>query len=253
MISKNKIKQINALSRKKNRDLEGLFIAEGAKTIAEFLRNGYTADYIVCVDTSRITGMNTQVEMIVATADEMKKISLFSTPAQEIALFHKPNLPEIALSPGKEDLVLALDGIQDPGNLGTIIRLCSWFGIGDLICSTDTADCYGPKAVQASMGALAQVNVHYLNLIEVLGSPTRMDVPIYGTFMEGENIFLSTLTKNGIIILGNEGHGIRPELAGLVSKKIHIPSFPPGHPSVESLNVSMAASVIISEFRRSCF
>lgn len=250
MISKNKIKQISALSRKKNRDLEGLFIAEGAKTISEFFRNGYKAEYLVCLESSPYTATVTHTEMITSTPEEMKKISLFAHPAQEIAVFQKPVKPKYLHHPGINDLVVALDGIQDPGNLGTIIRLCSWFGISNLLCSSDTADCFGPKAVQASMGALAQVNVHYLDLVEALGKSKQKGIPVFGTFLEGENIYRSSLPKNGIIILGNEGHGIRPELAKIVSEKIHIPSFPPGQPAVESLNVSMAASILISEFRR---
>lgn len=249
MLSKNKIKQIHALSRKKIRDQENLFLAEGVKTILELIRNGLLVRSVFCLPELVRTFSGLSIDVFEVSVEEMKKISLFSTPSVALAICEKPE-PEPRYYPDDNELVLALDGLQDPGNLGTIIRLCSWFGIEKLICSPDTVDCYNPKTVQSTMGALAMVKVVSIDLYDLLNQSRHQDIPVYGTFLEGENIYQQSLSHRGIIVLGNEGHGIRPEIQTFISHKLFIPSFPPEKNKIESLNVSMAASIVISEFRR---
>jgi TrmH family RNA methyltransferase len=145
-------------------------------------------------------------------------------------------------------LSLVLDGIQDPGNMGTIVRVADWFGIEDIICSPDTADIYNPKTVQATMGAIARVKVHYTNLKDFLQKHNHL--PIYGTFLEGKNIYCESLSENGFIVMGNEGNGIRPETEKAINRKLFIPSFPFEREASESLNVGVATGIICGEFRR---
>jgi TrmH family RNA methyltransferase len=249
MLSKSKIKQITSLKLKKVRDTEGLFVAEGYKTIYELARAGFPVLFVVTVPELTPMFQNIGCEVIVATPDEMGKISMFSTPSQALAVCEK-KVHQTPLSQGNNNLIMALDGIQDPGNLGTLIRLCSWFGIDHLVCSPDTADCYGPKAVQATMGALAHVSVSYSPLNIFLSEMELQRVPAFGTFLEGENIYTQDLPRNGVIVLGNEGHGIRSETAAFINRKLFIPPFGTSKERIESLNVSLAASIIISEFRR---
>ena len=146
-------------------------------------------------------------------------------------------------------IVVALDGVQDPGNLGTIIRTCDWFGVHDIYCSKDTADCYNPKVVQATMGALARVKVHYVDLLDVIQECKEKDFPIYGTFLDGNSIYNAELTKYGVIVMGNEGNGVSAEVMALANKKLLIPSYPPERPTSESLNVSVATAIVVSMFR----
>lgn len=227
MISKNKIKLIHSLEHKKFRKETGLFVAEGKKIISD-LRNDFEL-----------------VELF--EGEDAIKASLLDTPPDQVAIFKcKPQIvSEIDLS----SLLLALDGVQNPGNLGTIIRLADWFGIENIYCNEKCADIYNPKVVQATMGSLGHINIHYVNLKELLHSLPK-DYPIYGTFLEGENIYEKELTKNGIIIMGNEGHGISEEIKQLVNSKLFIPNYPQSRKLGESLNVSIATAIICSEFRR---
>jgi TrmH family RNA methyltransferase len=249
VLSKTKIKFINSLYRKKNREQTNLFIAEGEKTIQQLIEAKYDFQTIISTEDEIDQFSNLTCERIKASKDEIKKISSFKTPQPVIAVCKQ----QIHLQPQphslKNELTLALDDIQDPGNLGTIIRLASWFGIKNIICSLKTADCYNPKTIQATMGAIAHVNVYYTNLEEyLLLAEQQTNLPVYGTFLNGKNIYASELSPNGIIIMGNEGNGISSGIERKVNHKLYIPSF--NEMKVESLNVSVATSIICSEFRR---
>ena len=150
------------------------------------------------------------------------------------------------------DLILALDGVQDPGNMGTILRIADWFGIREVVCSEHTADCFNPKVVQATMGAIARVRVHYLPLTEWLAQAVQAGVSVYGTFLDGETIYDAPLTTGGIVVMGSEGKGVSAQVAALVTHRLYIPSFPAGVPTSESLNVATATAIVCSEFRRRC-
>jgi RNA methyltransferase, TrmH family len=249
MISKNKIKFLQSLSRKKARDESGLFIAEGEKLISELINSGFKFELLVARNDRIDKYTNIKCEKIIVSDDELKKISLLSTPSSVIAVcVQRFNLLNDVLQ--KDDLTLVLDDIQDPGNFGTIIRLASWFGIDEIICSENTVECYNPKVIQATMGAIAHVNIKYTNLKHFLENSSKKGRIVYGTFMEGENIYKTNLVENGIIVFGNEGKGISQEIKEIIAHKISIPSFQANHPTVESLNVSIAASIVCSEFRR---
>jgi TrmH family RNA methyltransferase len=187
-----------------------------------------------------------KVEREQVSAKEMERISHLKTPTDCLAVVE---IPERAFNPSElaGELTLALDGVQNPGNMGTIIRLADWFGIARVVCSADSADCWSPKVVQATMGAITRVAVHYGNLREMIAAS---GVPVYGTFLEGDNIYETPLGSEGIIVLGSEGRGISPEIARLVRRKLFIPPYPANNSSSESLNVAIAAAIICSEFRR---
>ncbi|MDR1719820.1 MAG: RNA methyltransferase [Dysgonamonadaceae bacterium] len=251
MLSKNKIKLIHSLAHKKIRTETGLFIAEGNKTVADML------PYFECeLLLTRPCWLATQgdiktKELIVAEDGEIEKASLLKNPQDVIAVFHQPALGELTAAFLKQEICLALDGIQDPGNLGTIVRIADWFGIERIICSKDTADIYNPKTIQATMGALARIQVYYTELPAFLRQASReVDFPVYGTFLEGENLYEQSLGSAGIIIMGNEGNGIRETLLPYISKKIRIPSYPAERETSESLNVAVATAVVCAEIRR---
>lgn len=253
MISQNKRKTIRALEQKKRRDTEGLFVAEGRKTVGDLLRGGLTATYIAATE-ERMAELGHETagtETVVTEADEIAEVSQLKTRSEIIAIFRKPQCH--AEEPADGALTLALDGIQDPGNLGTIIRTADWFGVTDIVCSAQCADAFGPKAVQATMGALARVRVAYTDLGRWLAANRdRGDkgCEVFGTYLEGKNIYEESLPAGGIILMGNEGHGIDPKLSGYVTRKLYIPSFPAGRPTSESLNVGTATAITLSEFRR---
>jgi TrmH family RNA methyltransferase len=186
-------------------------------------------------------------EIIVAGNNDIEKASLLKNPQEVIAVFAQP-VVRLEKESLENNLTLVLDGIQDPGNLGTIIRLADWFGIRNLICSTDTADVYNPKTVQASMGGIAHVKVFYELLPDFLDN--WKDLPVYGTFLDGETIYDEKLAAAGFIVMGNEGNGIRPEVESRITRRLYIPPFPPGTKSTESLNVGVATAVVCAEFRR---
>ncbi len=248
MLSKTKIKWINSLERKKNRDEESVFVAEGVKIVSDLLPH-LKCRYIAVSDKDileKIAEYADEIDEI--SSDEYKKISFQKSPQGILAVFEKPKY-EIDLEIKADNLVLALDDIQDPGNLGTIIRLADWFGILDVFCSKHTADVFSPKTIQSTMGAIARVRVHYVDLPKFL-EKMKNQMPIYGTFMEGENIFTEKLSKNGIIVMGNEGNGISSEIENVITNKISIPSFAEKGDTSESLNVGIAAAITVAEFRR---
>ena len=253
-ISKAEIKQVRSLQQKKFRDELGLFVAEGDKCVEE-LQKGF-----------ELVALYREGEN--ATRVEIEQMSGLQTPQGTIAVFRKPLL---SLAPSLEErargeVVLALDGVQNPGNLGTIIRTCDWFGVHDIVCSRDTADCFNPKVVQAKMGALTRVRVHYTDVAEWLKavSSQHSDVRIYGTLLDGKDMYeeLSAIrnqlsaegsklkAESSIIIMGNEGNGISEEVRRLVTHPIRIPSYPKGAETSESLNVAIATAIVLAEFRR---
>ena len=246
MISKNLIKLIKSLEQKKFRLREKLFVAEGPKVVS---------DIMVFKRPQRIIATRQwyekhQIEEDVLVAEEeLRKVSFLQHPQEVIALFPLPEISSFDNNSLQNDLVLALDDVQDPGNLGTIIRLADWFGIEQIICSLGTADAFSPKVVQATMGSIARVNLHYTDLpsfLENLGD----GFPIYGTFLNGTNVYEQELSKSGVIIMGNEGKGISKEVERYVNKRLFIPSYPAERPTAESLNVAIATAITCAEFRR---
>ncbi len=283
-ISKNQIKFIRSLSQKKVRDSEQLFLAEGEKCVRELLQS---FEPFLIASSSPLSGIHT----LEATEMEIQQMSQLRHPQGVVAVFKMPTMvdlnaafkmPELAdlnaafKMPELADLnasfkmlisqeatkasglILALDGVQDPGNLGTIIRTADWFGIEEIICSQDTVDCWNPKVVQATMGALARVHVHYINLysfiLNVLQSnQDGNNYPIYGTLLDGKNMYAPDAIpskQQGIIIMGNEGNGISSAIRSLITHPLFIPSFPAERPTSESLNVGIATAIILAEFRR---
>lgn len=249
MLSKAKVKYIRSLELKKYRNEENAFVAEGNKLVADMM-NAFECELLVAKPSWMATqGDIPAKELLVAEEDDIRKASFLKNPQDVLAVFKYPTWKLEDVHP-ETSLVLALDGIQDPGNLGTIIRLADWFGIEHIVCSQDTADVFGPKTVQATMGALAHVNVHYTQLEKYLRKQAQQGIPLFGTFLDGENMYTKELSGNGILIMGNEGNGIRPEIEALINEKLYIPSFPPERETSESLNVAIATAVVCAEFRR---
>jgi RNA methyltransferase, TrmH family len=249
MLSKNKIKFINSLSLKKNRDEEGLFVAEGEKIIKELIAAHFEISTIICTEKYSEYYNSNNYELIIADESEIKKVSSLKTSPQIMAIC-RIKKSQLDVKKLKSELSIALDDIQDPGNLGTIIRLASWFGIKNIICSSHTVDCYNPKVIQATMGSIAHVDIYYLDLPEFLSKIKTEGLPVYGTFLEGKNIYSTELNPNGIVVFGNEGNGISEEVENQTSHKLYIPPYKQDILNVESLNVSIAASIICAEFRR---
>lgn len=247
MISKNKIKYIRSLELKKNRNKEGKFVAEGFKVVDDLL-DLQPADLIVATQ-EWLHGKHfaAQTEVIEVTEEELKKVSFLQHPQHVLAVFKQATSGDYSIN--TNELNLALDGVQDPGNLGTIIRIADWFGITHIYCSQDTADVYNPKVVQATMGSIARVKVEYGDLLGLVES-LPADVPVYGTLLDGDSIYQQTLENRGLIVMGNEGKGISPALAKKVNHKLLIPNFPEGRATADSLNVAIATAITCSEFRR---
>mgnify|MGYP000120362876 CR=1 FL=1 len=249
MLSKGKLKYIHSLEMKKYRNELNAFVAEGNKLVADML-HAFECELILAKPSWMATqGDIPAKELLEADDDDIRKASFLKTPQDVLAIFKRPAWSLAEADPASS-LVLALDGIQDPGNLGTIIRLADWFGIEHIVCSPDTADVFSPKTVQATMGALAHVKVHYTDLAIYLKAQAEKKIPLFGTFLDGENMYTKELSANGIIVMGNEGNGIRPEIEDLIDQKLYIPSFPAERETSESLNVAIATAVICAEFRR---
>ena len=235
MVSKNKIKLYRSLDTKKGREKANLFIAEGPKVVNDLLQAGFEA------------------EEIFEDIEDIKKITFLQHPQSMLGVFklkQVPNLQEdvFTVFPSQK-LSLALDGVQDPGNLGTIIRIADWFGIENIYCSPNTVDCWNPKVVQATMGSIARVNIHYTSLLEFVDS-LPLNYPIYATLLDGNNIYQQDLTEHGVIVMGNEGNGISTELRQKINHKLYIPNYPADRSSAESLNVAIATAIVCAEFRR---
>lgn len=250
-LSKNKIKYLNSLNLKKIRDKEGVFVAEGVKLVGDLLP--YFRAKIIVADCSCVVEDYLKAEEFIEIegVDEMKKISALSTPSSVYAVFYRPQYElDIQRCLKNKELMLALDSVQDPGNLGTIMRIADWFGIKHIFCSKSTVDVYNSKTVQSTMGALARVEVHYVDLIEVLQICRENNFPIYGTFLDGQSVYDKELLSYGIIVMGNEGNGISDSVENMVTDKLLIPNYPSGSVTSESLNVAVATAIICSEFRR---
>lgn len=240
MVSKNQIKLISSLHLKKNRIANQLFIAEGVKVIQELLKSNFILEHLYCT-VPLFDEVPLPLKSLISES-ELKKISALSTPNNCLAVFKIPASMPIL----DKGLILALDDIRDPGNLGTILRLCDWFGISQVVCSEQTVDLYNPKVVQATMGSISRVNVRYVNLKSFLQNSS---LPIFGTFMDGSNVYMEILPKEAIVIMGNEANGISPEVENTIKNRLTIPRF--GDLQLtESLNVASATAIILSEFRR---
>lgn len=249
MISKATIKKIHALDMRKFRRNERLFVAEGPKLVDELcatMKPVYIAALPEWISENAKIASGTEYDIV--TPDELQRASLQKNPQQVIALFPIPE-HKFCTEQLKNELVLMLDGVQDPGNLGTIARIADWFGIRNILCSAETADIYNPKAVQATMGALARVKFHYTDLLQLL---SQYDGPVYGTFLDGENIYGQELSENGVIVMGNEGKGISQGVGEMINRRLYIPNYPIGTQTTESLNVAIATSIVCAEFRRRC-
>ena len=250
-LSKNKIKYIHSLELKKNRKTEKAFLAEGHKLVGDLLGH-FHCRLLAATDKWFINNKELQLndvgEKLIVNEEELSSASLLKTPQQVLAVFDHPEYPTDPSVSG-QSLCLALDDIQDPGNLGTIIRLADWFGIEDVFCSPQTADIYNPKAMQATMGGIAHVRIHYTPLSDLIRN-LETDIPVYGTFLDGENMYGEKLSKNGLIVMGNEGNGISPEVGSLINRRLYIPNYPTGRETSESLNVAIATAVVCAEFRR---
>jgi TrmH family RNA methyltransferase len=237
MLSKSRIKFIKSLQNKKARDEERLFVIEGDKLVKEFL-------------SSNVPELTSSVNMIEEISyNELKQISTLKTPHNALAVVHMPE-HEMIISEIISQFCVALDFVQDPGNMGTIIRAAGWFGIKNIVCSPDCVDVYNPKVIQACMGALLQVNVFYSDLKKLFTSAAQNDIPVFGTLLEGESIYDHKPDNKGIILLGNESKGISDELIPFITEKIRIPKFSKSREGLDSLNVGMAASIVFSEFLR---
>lgn len=250
MLSKSLIKFIRSLDVKKFRKESGLFVAEGGKTVNDLLDSDIHCEKIIATEEwiKKNNIKNYNAEIVIASEAELSRISFLRTPQGVMGLFRQRSTV-VEKDIAEKKLCLALDDIQDPGNLGTIIRIADWFGIEEIFCSLDTADIYNPKSIQATMGAIGRVKIHYTDLPQFLESQSKT-TPIYGTFLDGENIYSKELTPNGIIVMGNEGNGIGKECAKVINERLFIPNYPEGRATSESLNVSTATAIICAEFRR---
>ncbi|AEH00376.1 RNA methyltransferase [Lacinutrix sp. 5H-3-7-4] len=238
MLSKSQIKLITRLKQKKYRVAEGFFVAEGVKVINELLNSTLELHHLFTTETFKINNNETLI-----TQAELKKISFLTTPNKALAVFKIPEAVKIDTN----GLIVALDDVRDPGNLGTIIRLCDWYGITNLVCSIGTVDCYNPKVIQATMGSITRVNISYLNLSYFLKQNNK--TPILGAFMDGENVYKTKLPNSGILVMGNEANGVSKTIEEQVTNRIAIPRFGTLQ-ATESLNVATATAILLSEFKR---
>ena len=261
--TKNTAKLIRSLKDKKARDESGLFVVEGEKLVGEALRSGWKVEAVLRVDDGQSAnndgarpGDTSPVARTLISPAEMARITLLHSPSPALALVRIPQVPtDIPALVRKRPLALALDGVRDPGNLGTILRLADWFGIGwvfasDALSRCPTSDIYNPKVVQATMGALFRTRLIYASLPEVARMFVREGMEVYGTFLDGQTLYEEDLAGEGLVVMGNESEGISPEMAACVTRRLFIPPYPAGVPTSESLNVATATAITLSEFRR---
>ena len=254
MVTKQTIKDIHALSQKKHRDARRLFVAEGPKVVADLLPLMEceclyaTSDFLSKQPPVLLQRVKQLEEVDAKTID---RLSLLCTPRDVLALFRKPEaapFDQLKQLPQK-NLCLALDGVQDPGNMGTIVRIADWFGIEHIFASHATADVFSPKVVQATMGAVGRVQVHYLDLLQYIEG-LSVDVPVFGTFLDGDDMYNRELSRHGLIVMGNEGNGVTAEVSSLINHRLYIPPYPQGRATSESLNVAVATAIVCVEVRR---
>lgn len=242
MVGKSQIKLIKSLQQKKCRNQHKLFVVEGEKTVRELLLSKIEVSRVFSSDENFDKKFRDVGDLV--TVSEMRQMSSLKNPSSVLGVFHIPKNEKLEI----KDWTVVLDDIRDPGNLGTIIRLCDWFGIENLVCSTATVDCYNPKVVQATMGSMSRVNIIYTDLVLFL---QEVKLPIYGAFMDGEVVYKEEISGKGVLILGNEANGVSKEIEALCTNKIAIPQF--GDNTTESLNVATATSILLNEIRRSSF
>jgi TrmH family RNA methyltransferase len=245
MLSKSQINILKSLQHKKERKENGLFLVEGYKSVIEFINSTYQVDaiYHTASFDPKMLKLSQKINLYNISVTDIEKISSLKTPQEVIALVKIPFYPTLDNAKLKQKFSLVLDGIQDPGNMGTIIRTADWFGFTDIICSEDTVDAYNPKVVQASMGSLSRINIHYTNITSLL---PQINLPIFGAMLNGENIYKTDFGTEGLVVMGNEGNGMRPEVEQLISKAITIPRTG----KAESLNVGVATALFCSEISR---
>ena len=247
-------KLITSLQQAKHRRREGLFVLEGTRAVLDtvpFFEVAYIVATAQWLDAHGGDLPHGLPPLLLAKGEDMSRMSSQSTSQGVLAVCREREVSGDFV-PQEGELLLALDRVQDPGNLGTIMRVADWFGVTRILASEDTVDVYNPKVIQASMGAIARVEVRYCDLVETLRGLVR-DMPVYGTFLDGDNIYGTPLSESGVIVMGNEGNGISPAVEAVVSRRIKIPTYPSDRDAVESLNVSMAAGIVLSEFRRRSF
>ena len=245
MLSKSQISFLKSLQQKKSRKEHGLFLVEGIKSVTEFINSGYDIDTIYHTPAlaPKLLKLSRKINFQETSANILEKISNLATPQDVIALIKIPTRAKIETAALQQSFTLVLDGLQDPGNLGTIIRTADWFGIKNIICSEDTVDVYNPKVVQATMGSLARINVQYVNLVNFI---SQSKLPVFGALLAGNNIYNTDFGSEGLIVMGNEGNGIRPEIEQLIQHRITIPQAG----KTESLNVAIATAIFCSEISR---
>ena len=263
MLTKSTIRLVSSLRLRKFRLQEGLFVAEGPRLVGELLPVFCCRLLMATREWMATEGQRWDVPVIIVSEAELERVSSLQTPQQVVALFEIPS-GEMSASAeidclltndqhhahfSPDDLHIALDGVQDPGNLGTIIRLADWFGVRHLWCSPLTVDVWNPKVVQSTMGGIARVCVHYIDLPAFLAALPD-DCPIYGTSLDGQSIWTTPIDTRGVIVMGNEGNGLTPGVERLCRQRLFIPNFPAGQPTTDSLNVAMATGIVLSEFRR---
>lgn len=243
-MTKADIQLVRSLADKRGRAEHGLFLAEGEKLIGELRASHLRVRKIYALE-----GLFTGAEVETVTPRDMERLSQLKTPSNSVALVEIPHY-RLKTAELRSQLTLALDEVQNPGNVGTIIRLADWFGITDILCSEGTADCFNPKVVQATMGAILRVRVHYRPLAPLLAEAAAGGIPVYGTFLEGRDIYTEELAPTGIVVMGNEGRGVTPAVAQCITQKLFIPPWPADRRGSESLNVAMATGIVCAEFRR---
>jgi TrmH family RNA methyltransferase len=245
MLSKYQVSLLQSLQHKKFRREHGVFLVEGYKSVSEFIQSPYTIEtiYYTPAIAPKLLKLSHKINTIEISLTILQKISSLKTPADVIAVVKIPDWSVLKPDSLKNKFSLVLDGIQDPGNMGTIIRTADWFGITNIMCSEDTVDVYNPKVVQATMGSLSRVNVHYTDLVPLLSAA---QVPVYGALLNGSSIYDTAFGAEGLIVMGNEGSGLRPEIINMVSNAITIPRFG----EAESLNVAIATAIFCSEINR---
>ncbi len=255
MLSKNKIKFINSIKKKKYRAIQQCFFVEGEKLVDELLYSDVQIISIFAVTEwlekkrSELSNLN-DIEIVEVKEEDLKKISALTTPNKVLAVAKQPSYSFI-FEEIKESLNIFLDNINDPGNFGTIIRIADWYGINNIFCSNESVDVFNPKVVQSSMGAVFRTKIHYVDSSSFLEKLQQLDdFNIYGTFLEGDNIYKTELSKNGMIIMGSESHGISDSLKPFIRTKLFIPNYPLDVKTSESLNISIATAITCSEFRR---
>ena len=248
MLSKSQINLVRSLQRKKERQAHGLFLAEGYKTVIEFINSPYhiEAIYYTAPFDPKVLKLSQKINLCEISVTDLEKISSLKTTREVAALVKIPVLHPVSNTQLKQKFSLVLDGIQDPGNMGTIIRTADWFGIQNIICSEDTVDVYNPKVVQASMGSLSRIKIHYASLAAIL---PQLNLPLYGAMLNGHNIYNTNFGREGLIVMGNEGNGLRPEIEAMISKAITIPR----SGRAESLNVAIATALFCSEISRNSY